>query len=440
MKGTKAKVIGQQRVVPDYEKKRWETLKKNAEFMKSKGHGTLANKILQERAETWSKYAEDEDEYSRENDDYARESEGETSAKVSKQKKSGSMSTFVKQLTPKQQSEQKQQQHLQTQQQLQKQHQPQLEKQQQELVHKKQQEQPDQKQKLLEKLQKQQQLQKLQHPQLQKQQPQLQNQQPQVQKQQHQPLQQSNQQTFPKKQQDMRFCSPGSLSAYRNLRKKQVQNIEHPSNDEVEYGGQPMSINASGMVLEREAENEVQPMIETDNVAHEREAETMIEGSSEDQEASRANKKTDIHARTLEERTPIILNCYGQPIGPTPKDVKDLSRFLGTIARTTEFAPLNYVDWPSVPTHDQIWEYVLEKFMIPPEGRSWVLETVNLSWRGYKSKLKKMYLEAVEKGSNLDELYELVPEDELKDLISYWNTSPAKEQSKKNKRNREKLG
>ncbi|KAL2929769.1 Formin-2 [Bienertia sinuspersici] len=82
MKGTKAKVIGQQRVVPDYEKKRWETLKKNAEFMKSKGHGTLANKILQERAEIWSKYAEDEDEYSRENDDYARESEGETSAKV----------------------------------------------------------------------------------------------------------------------------------------------------------------------------------------------------------------------------------------------------------------------------------------------------------------------------------------------------------------------
>ncbi|KAL2905469.1 1-(5-phosphoribosyl)-5-[(5-phosphoribosylamino)methylideneamino] imidazole-4-carboxamide isomerase [Bienertia sinuspersici] len=46
MKGTKAKVIGQQRVVPDYEKKRWETLKKNAEFMKSKGHGTLENRIF----------------------------------------------------------------------------------------------------------------------------------------------------------------------------------------------------------------------------------------------------------------------------------------------------------------------------------------------------------------------------------------------------------
>ncbi|KAL2903631.1 Translation initiation factor IF-2, partial [Bienertia sinuspersici] len=205
------------------------------------------------------------------------------------------------------------------------------------------------------------------------------------------------------------------------------------------------------MELEREAENEVQPMIKTNNVAHERESETMIEGSSEVciialtwyssiapkiKKHRGPTKKTDIHARTLEERTPIILNYYGQPIGPTRKDVKDLSRFFGTIARTTEFAPLNYVDWPSVPTHDQIWDYVL-KFMIAPEGRRWVLETVNLSWRGYKSKLKKMYLEAVEKRSNLDELYELVPEDELKDLISFWNTSLAK--SKKNKRNRQKL-
>ncbi|KAL2926177.1 putative polyketide synthase 19 [Bienertia sinuspersici] len=121
----------------------------------------------------------------------------------------------------------------------------------------------------------------------------------------------------------------------------------------------------------------------------------MIEGSIEAPKIKKHRgpiKKTGIHARTLEERTPIILNCYGQPIGPTQKDVEDL-----------------------------------------------VLETVNLSWRGYKSKLKKMYLEAVKKSSNLDDLHGLVPEDELKGLISYWNTSPAKEQNKKNKRNREKL-
>ncbi|KAL2897032.1 tRNA pseudouridine synthase B [Bienertia sinuspersici] len=319
MKGTKAKVIGQQRVVPDYEKKRWETLKKNAEFMKSKGHGTLANKILQERAETWSKYAEDEDEdeYSRENDDYAL-----AAAVVF------CCSTF---LTP-----------------------------------------------MIELY--------------------------------------------------LLFvfycCCCGCVLLMLLLF---IQ-----ATDEVEYGGQPMSINASGMELEREAENEVPTNDETDNVAHETEFETMIEGSSEAPKIKKhrgPTKKTDIHARTLEERTPIILNCYGQPIGPTQKDVKDLSRFLGTIARTTEFAPLNYVDWPSVPTHDQIWEYVLTLGV----GDCKLI----LAW--LQIELKKMYLEAVEKGSNLDELYELVPEDELKDLISYWNTSPAKEQSKKNKRNREKL-
>ncbi|KAL2897333.1 Zeaxanthin epoxidase chloroplastic, partial [Bienertia sinuspersici] len=160
-----------------------------------------------------------------------------------------------------------------------------------------------------------------------------------------------------------------------------------------------MSINASGMVLEREAENEVQPMIETDNHLRSR----SIEGQQK--------KLTSMHALW---KNALLLSSI---VTGNPLDLRERI----------------------VPTHDQIWEYVLEKFMIPPEGRSWVLETVNLSWRGYKSKLKKMYLEAVEKGSNLDELYELVPEDELKDLISYWNTSPAKEQSKKNKRNREKL-
>ncbi|KAL2905416.1 Phosphomethylpyrimidine synthase [Bienertia sinuspersici] len=79
----------------------------------------------------------------------------------------------------------------------------------------------------------------------------------------------------------MRFCTPALLFAYLNLRKKQVQNIENPSNDEVKQGEQPISVNASGMELEREDENEVQPMNKMNNVAYERESETMIEGSSQ---------------------------------------------------------------------------------------------------------------------------------------------------------------
>ncbi|KAL2925272.1 Transcription factor MYB3R-2, partial [Bienertia sinuspersici] len=278
---------------------------------------------------------------------------------------------------------------------------------------------------------------------LQKQQPQLQKQQQQPESQQPQPLTQQNQQTFQKKQQEPRFCSPWIALYVSQSSERKVQNIENPNNDEVEYGGQLISVNASKMGLEREAENEVQPMDQTDNVAHERESEILIGSSSEAPKTKKhrgPTKKTDIHARTTEERTPIILNCYGQPIRPTPKDVQELSQFLGTVARNTELAPLNYVDWPSLPTHDQIWEYVLEKYMIAPEERRWVIGTVNETWRQFKCRVKQKYLDALEYGgSKWNELYELVPEDELNDLITYWNTSPAKKQSKKNKRNRQVL-
>ncbi|KAL2905791.1 Chromodomain-helicase-DNA-binding protein 7 [Bienertia sinuspersici] len=219
--------------------------------------------------------------------------------------------------------------------------------------------------------------------------------------------------------------------------------MENPNNDEAEYGGQLISVDASETGLEREVENQVQPTDQTDNVAYERESEIIIGSSSEAPKTKkhrRPTKKTDIHARTKEERTPIILNCYGQPIGPTEKDVKEFSQFLGTVARNTELAPLNYVDWPSLPTHDLIWEYVLEKYMIAPEGRRWVMETVNDTWRQFKSRVKQKYLDALEYGgSKWNELCELVLEEELNDLIAYWNTSPAKEQSKKNKRNRQVL-
>lgn len=69
-------------------------------------------------------------------------------------------------------------------------------------------------------------------------------------------------------------------------------------------------------------------------------------------------KLAKAHAHTLEERSVIILNTYGQPIGPTQQVVREYSHFLGTLARNPKFAPLNYCDWPSIPTHDKIWEYV----------------------------------------------------------------------------------
>ncbi|CAH9080944.1 unnamed protein product, partial [Cuscuta epithymum] len=56
-----------------------------------------------------------------------------------------------------------------------------------------------------------------------------------------------------------------------------------------------------------------------------------------------------VHNRKFDERPIIILNEEGQPIGPTPAVVSEFSRFLGTMARDSKLAPLNYVTWYKVP-------------------------------------------------------------------------------------------
>ncbi|KNA04032.1 hypothetical protein SOVF_203470, partial [Spinacia oleracea] len=68
----------------------------------------------------------------------------------------------------------------------------------------------------------------------------------------------------------------------------------------------------------------------------------------------------------------LILNKFGQPVGPDDETVEEFTRFLGTVAKNSELAPLNFINWPSLPTHDNIWEYVQEKYLVPEEGRKWV--------------------------------------------------------------------
>ena len=65
-----------------------------------------------------------------------------------------------------------------------------------------------------------------------------------------------------------------------------------------------------------------------------------------------------VHARTRDEREVIVLNSLGQPIGPTREIVQEFKQFLGTVARDSELAPLNYIKFPCLPTLDKMWEYV----------------------------------------------------------------------------------
>lgn len=67
-----------------------------------------------------------------------------------------------------------------------------------------------------------------------------------------------------------------------------------------------------------------------------------------------------IHARDLEERQEITLDDEGEPIGPNDKAVSELSFFLGTLARNSNFCPLIYTNFKALITEDRdrIWEYV----------------------------------------------------------------------------------
>lgn len=65
-----------------------------------------------------------------------------------------------------------------------------------------------------------------------------------------------------------------------------------------------------------------------------------------------------IHGRSLEERQEIIFNSEAQPVGPNEKAVSDLSQFLGTVARNSDWCPLIYTNWKAVPNKDDIWKYI----------------------------------------------------------------------------------
>lgn len=72
-----------------------------------------------------------------------------------------------------------------------------------------------------------------------------------------------------------------------------------------------------------------------------------------------------VHMRSVHERKVIICNELGQPIGPVTAEkdvVGEFSRFLGTIARNYDYAPLTHTSWHKVPHKDRIWQYVLVSF------------------------------------------------------------------------------
>ncbi|XP_074307836.1 uncharacterized protein LOC141642789 [Silene latifolia] len=147
-----------------------------------------------------------------------------------------------------------------------------------------------------------------------------------------------------------------------------------------------------------------------------------------------------IHTRPLEKRKSIILNEFGQPVGPITekKDtVGEFSRFLGTIGRDYKFAPLVIDNWRKVPNKEKMWEYVLLKYMVPAEGKDWVIKTIGSAWRVHKCRFKrKHYYSYSDDKSRWQNRSKTVPDEDFLKLLSKWKKKAEKMRCSRNKDHR----
>ncbi|KAF7844459.1 putative transposase [Senna tora] len=116
------------------------------------------------------------------------------------------------------------------------------------------------------------------------------------------------------------------------------------------------------MMNEEVEQNEIEQNEEDNNHHNEVEEENngdITIGTSKKRTRGKTSCK-NIHARSIEEREEVILNDDGQPIGSREKTVKDLSLFLGTMARNSTFCPLTYTNWKAMPSDlkDHMWKYI----------------------------------------------------------------------------------
>ncbi|KAL2938599.1 hypothetical protein RDABS01_022048, partial [Bienertia sinuspersici] len=147
-----------------------------------------------------------------------------------------------------------------------------------------------------------------------------------------------------------------------------------------------------------------------------------------------------VHTREFDKHKVIIFNELGQPIGPVTQEedtVGEFSRFLGTIARDYSYAPLTIRSWHDVPHKEKMWEYVLLKYIVPIEGKEWVMKSIRDAWRVWKCRFKKKHYY---RWKNDKERWEhrsnRIPDDEFLKLLAMWKKKNEQERCMSNKERR----
>ncbi|CAI9095324.1 OLC1v1031249C1 [Oldenlandia corymbosa var. corymbosa] len=125
----------------------------------------------------------------------------------------------------------------------------------------------------------------------------------------------------------------------------------------------------------------------------------------------------------------IDMNAKGQPIGPNKKTFVE---FLGTIARTPKFTPLEVKDWRKVSEvrKKEIIGIVKAKYDIPPGGEHWILRSLGKKRRSWKNRVKTQCFDpTLTTKDNAPKRPARVGEDQWKHLLPYWAEEKTKVQS-----------
>ncbi|WOK97235.1 hypothetical protein Cni_G05943 [Canna indica] len=136
------------------------------------------------------------------------------------------------------------------------------------------------------------------------------------------------------------------------------------------------------------------------------------------------------------------------PVTHTPVggDDGDLANCLGTMARMSHLAPIDYLEWRKMPEYlkEEMWRIVESKVKFVPSyndaTKSWVLKKINDSWRYWKCELKS---KGFDDSLNEEQMAAKIPDyrvdkDQYAKLFHHWVIEEAKNISSTNKGNRAK--
>ncbi|KAK1401722.1 hypothetical protein POM88_001327 [Heracleum sosnowskyi] len=99
-------------------------------------------------------------------------------------------------------------------------------------------------------------------------------------------------------------------------------------------------------------------------------------------------------------------------------------------------------DWRHVPDNlkDTMWNYVKQRYIIPEELRGYAMLSIQESWRGRKSRLKRAHYNCYPTDeARLENRPNNIPLETFKSLLEYWGDETVQERAKKNAESRSKI-